>query len=172
MARITQEQVAARDRVSATRKRYYDLLAQGCPADRAAEIANGRVEGEVQQSEPSGGSGTPQSDSTAAGGAGTGHGGSGKPDAGGEGNAKTVPPETDPNAVDPGAGGADPEAEKLAERAKIEIPSDWATLPWPKRLKLAASVSAAAIHNADDVEKAIKAELARREASATTDGAN
>lgn len=45
------------------------------------------------------------------------------------------------------------------------IPENWEALPWPARLKLAASVSPTAVSNSEDVVAAIEAEIARRKAA-------
>lgn len=55
----------------------------------------------------------------------------------------------------------DPEAIAKA-RAAVEIPDDWASLTWPKRLSLAASLTDEKVKNGEDAAKAINAELARR----------
>jgi hypothetical protein len=53
-------------------------------------------------------------------------------------------------------------AAQLEERAKIEIPDDWADLKYPEMRSLAVSVSDTAIHNKEEATAAIAAELARR----------
>lgn len=55
--------------------------------------------------------------------------------------------------------------EIAAERATVAIPDEWATLPWPQRLQLAAQFSDTPVKNGGDAEAAISAELARRGAS-------
>lgn len=55
----------------------------------------------------------------------------------------------------------DPAAVRVA-RAAVTIPADWPTLPWPKRLQLAALLTDEKVKNGEDAAKAIEAELARR----------
>lgn len=55
----------------------------------------------------------------------------------------------------------DPAAVRVA-RAAVTIPADWPTLPWPKRLQLAAQLTDEKVKNGEDAAKAIEAELARR----------
>lgn len=52
----------------------------------------------------------------------------------------------------------------LPERTAIEIPTNWAELPWPQRLSLAASLTdeGVKVHNSAEAAEAIEAELARR----------
>jgi hypothetical protein len=58
---------------------------------------------------------------------------------------------------------AEEAAAKLqAERRATEIPEDWATMAWPKRLALASSLSDEKIHNGAEAAAAIEAELAIR----------
>jgi hypothetical protein len=47
------------------------------------------------------------------------------------------------------------------------IPDNWQMLPWPARLKLAASVSPTTVSNSEDVTAAIEAEIARRKTMQT-----
>lgn len=55
------------------------------------------------------------------------------------------------------------DAEAIAKaRAAIVIPDDWASLPWPKRLSLAASLTDDKIKSGDKAAEVISAELARR----------
>lgn len=49
-----------------------------------------------------------------------------------------------------------------AARAAVEIPADWATLPWPKRLQLAAQLTEEKVKNGEDAAKAITEELKAR----------
>lgn len=50
----------------------------------------------------------------------------------------------------------------LAARAAVVIPADWAKMPWPARLQLAASLSDTPIKGKEDAAVAVNAELARR----------
>jgi len=52
----------------------------------------------------------------------------------------------------------------FTERRDVEIPEDWASLPWPQRRALAALLTDKPVKSAADAEAAITAELDRREA--------
>lgn len=47
-------------------------------------------------------------------------------------------------------------------RGDVEIPEDWASLPWPQRLSLASKLTDEKVHNGPEAAAAIEAELARR----------
>ena len=60
------------------------------------------------------------------------------------------------------------EAEGAASTAseapdEVDIPQDWASLPWPQRRSIASKLSKKPIRDADDAARAISLELARRE---------
>ncbi len=50
----------------------------------------------------------------------------------------------------------------LVARGAVEIPADWATMPWNDRRALAAQLTDDPVKNGDQVTAAIEAELARR----------
>lgn len=57
----------------------------------------------------------------------------------------------------------EPEPEPVADpRDAVEIPDNWAELPWPQRRSLAALLTDDKVVNGEDAEAAITAELARR----------
>ncbi len=58
---------------------------------------------------------------------------------------------------------ADPVAPSI-DGSAVEIPEDWASLPWNAKRKIAAALSETHIINGEQAEAAIKAELARRAA--------
>ncbi|MCA0032748.1 hypothetical protein [Mesorhizobium sp. B263B2A] len=56
------------------------------------------------------------------------------------------------------------EADKLAERAAVEIPDDWSKLPYVDQRALAASLTDETVRSKDDIAAVINAELQRRAA--------
>jgi hypothetical protein len=72
------------------------------------------------------------------------------------------PPEAAPASTEapPAAAGSSPSASDTPDEPTI--PENWEQLPWPARLKLAASVSPTPVSNSEDVVTAIENELARR----------
>lgn len=54
------------------------------------------------------------------------------------------------------------EQEVRVARASVDIPADWAKLPWPQRLQLAAQLTDDKVKNGADAAAAIEAELKRR----------
>lgn len=54
------------------------------------------------------------------------------------------------------------EADKLAARAAVEIPDDWADLPYAEQRTLAASLTDETVRSKDDIAAVIEAEIKRR----------
>ncbi len=57
----------------------------------------------------------------------------------------------------------DEASQALPEGGAVEIPDDWQNLPWQQKRSLASRVSDQAIRNGEDADRAIEAELQRRQ---------